>query len=130
MTRPASRNLVFLLAACLLLPAASLRAQNTGALRGQVTDPSGGVMAGATVLLTTPSGASVDMPANKDGIYEFRGLAPGTYTVKAVAPGFALFTQEGVVITAGQTQKLDVRMKIEVSEEKVQVSGSPTQLDV
>jgi len=130
MTCPALRKLVFVLVVALLLPTSALRAQNTGVLRGQVTDPSGGVMAGATVLLTSPSGASVDMPANKEGIYEFRGLAPGTYTVKAVAPGFALFTQEGVVITAGQTQKLDVRMKIEVSEEKVQVSGSPTQLDV
>jgi hypothetical protein len=114
----------------LLLPLASLQAQNTGVVRGQVTDPSGAVVAGATVLLTTPSGASVDSAANKDGIYEFRGLAPGTYAVKAVAPGFALFTKEGVVIAAGQTQKLDIPLKIEVAEEKVNVSGSPTQLDV
>ena len=130
MIRPALRNLFFLIAAYLLLPTTSLRAQNTGILRGQVTDPSGAVIAGATVLLTTPSGASMDTPANKDGIYEFRGLAPGTYSVKAVAPGFALFTREGVVITAGQTQKIDIPMTIEVTEEKVQVSGSSTQLDV
>jgi len=124
------RSIILAASFLLLLPLASLQAQNTGVVRGQVTDPSGAVVAGATVLLTTPSGASVDTPANKDGTYEFRGLAPGTYTVKAVAPGFALFSKEGVVIVAGQAQKLDIPLKIEVAEEKVNVSGSPTQLDV
>jgi hypothetical protein len=119
-----------LLTAFFLLLLPSMQAQNTGVVRGQVTDPSGAVVAGATVLLTTPSGASLDMPANRDGTYEFRGLAPGTYTVKAVAQGFALFTKEGVVIAAGQTQKIDIPLKIEIAEEKVNVSGSPTQLDV
>jgi carboxypeptidase family protein len=107
------------------------QAQNaTGILRGQVSDPSGAVIPGAAVLLTTPSGASLDTTTNKDGIYEFRGLAPGTYILKAVAQGFALFTKEGVVIGAGQTERIDIPLKIEVPEEKINVSGSPTQLDV
>jgi Carboxypeptidase regulatory-like domain len=126
-----TRVFLALLLVSLLLPLAPLQAQNaTGSLRGQVTDPSGAVVPGATILLITPSGASLDTLANKEGIYEFRGLAPGAYTVKAVSPGFALFTREGVVINPGQTQKVDIPLKIEVTEEKVNVSGSPTQLDM
>src|ERR1700761_7519304 len=73
-------------------------AQGTGILRGQVTDPSGELVIGATVLLTTPSGGSMDTTTNKEGNYEFKDLQPGTYEVKAVAPSFAMFDKPGVVI--------------------------------
>ena len=98
-----------------------------GTLRGQVTDPSGATVAGATILLTTPAGASINTTTNKDGSYEFKNLVPGKYTVKAVAQGFALFTQENVVIAAGQVQKVNVALTIEVQEQK---AVSYTHLDV
>jgi len=44
-------------------------------LNGVVTDPSGGVIAKAAVRLTTTSGASLDTATNRDGVYEFKGLA-------------------------------------------------------
>src|SRR5882672_12411944 len=89
--------------------AGNLAAQTpTGGLNGVVTDPSGGVIAKAAVRLTTTSGASLDTATNRDGVYEFKGLAPGTYTVKAVAKGFAIFTQEDVQILAGQIQRLNI----------------------
>src|ERR1700757_5444754 len=93
----------------LLLIALPCHAQSqTGAIRGQVTDPSGGALVGATVLLTTPSGASVDTTTNKEGFYEFKNLAPGIYEIKAVAAGFAMFDKTGVALTAGQTLRFDV----------------------
>src|SRR6201987_2106280 len=101
-----------------------------GALRGQVTDPSGGAVVGATVLLTTPSGASMDTTTNKDGVYEFKDLPPGKYDVKAVAQGFAMFTKRGVEITAGQTARVNISLEIEVQQEKVVVNSTTTQLDV
>ena len=82
-----------------LLAVLPCRAQNqTGVIRGQVTDPSGGTLVGATVLLTTPSGASMDTTTNKEGMYEFKNLAPGTYEIKAVAAGFALFDKMAVIV--------------------------------
>ena len=99
--------------ACLvLLLAGKLDAAQTaataGTLRGQVTDPSGASVAGATVLLTTPSGAAMDTTTNKDGFYEFKNLAPGKYQVKAVAQGFSLFTQPDVVVSAGQITRANI----------------------
>jgi Carboxypeptidase regulatory-like domain/TonB dependent receptor len=101
-----------------------------GTLRGQVTDPSGALVAGATVLLITPSGAAMNTTTSKDGAFEFEGLAPGKYQLKAVAQGFALYTKEGVVVTAGQVTRADIQLAIEVQEQKVEVQSSGTQLDV
>ncbi len=106
-----------------LLPFSPLAAQtNTGALRGQVTDPSGSAVGNATVLLTTPNGDAITANTNRDGIYEIKGLAPGKYGVKVIAPGFTAFEQPSIDIAAGQTQKLDVKLSIETQEQKVIVT--------
>ena len=122
-------SLVFLLS---IFPiAGNLDAQTpTGGLHGVVTDASGGVIAKAAVRLTSVSGASLDITTNRDGSYEFKGLLPGAYTVKAVAKGFALFTQGDVQIIAGQIQQLKIGLLIQVEEQKVEVTDSPTKLDV
>jgi hypothetical protein len=101
-----------------------------GIIRGQVTDPSGAFVTGATVLLTTPTGASMDTTTNKDGNFEFKDLAPGKYQVKAVADGFALFTNPSVVVTSGQVTRANITLQIEVQEQKVEVQSTTTQVDV
>src|SRR5262249_18699347 len=78
-----------------------------GGLNGVVTDPSGGVITKASVRLTDASGASYDATTTREGFYEFKGLAPGTYTLKAVAKGFALFTQE-VQIAGGPPKQVNI----------------------
>ena len=102
---------------------------STGTLRGQVTDPSGGAIQNATVLVTTADVANTST-TNRDGIFEVTGLAPGKYGVKVIATGFKTFEQPEVVIAAGQTQRLNVQMSIEVQEEKVEVTDSTTKVDV
>ena len=86
--------------AVMIAAALGAQAPTGGVLRGQVTDPSGAAVVGATVLLTTPSGAAMDTTTNKDGGYEFKDLASGKYELKAIAQGFALFTKSGVLIAA------------------------------
>src|SRR5216684_4722704 len=128
-TRIVLFSLIFLL---LILPMrTNLVAQTpTGGLNGVVTDPSGGVIAKAVIRLTNASGASVDTTTNRDGFYEFKGLAPGTYTLRAVSKGFALFTQEDIQILAGETKQLNIGLLIQIEEEKVEVSDSSTKVDV
>jgi hypothetical protein len=121
---------LFAFLALVLVPAI-LRAQTAfGTLRGQIADPSGAVVTDAVVLLTTPSGESIDTTTSKEGFYEFKALAPGKYTVKIVAPGFAVFTKENVEIAAGQVQKLNIALSIEEQKQKVEVNDSPTNVDV
>ena len=116
----------------LILPAAwPCPAQTqTGAIRGQVTDPSGAALVSATVLLTTPSGASMDTATNKEGVYEFKNLAAGTYEIKAVAAGFAMFDKSGIALATGQSLRVDIPLTLEVQQQKIEVTSSSTQLDV
>jgi hypothetical protein len=128
----AGRWIVFVFAVlCAAFFAGSLKAQTTtGTLRGQVTDPSGAAVGNATVQVLTPGGAAVTATTNRDGNFELTGIAPGKCNVKVLAPGFTVFENADVEISAGQAQRLNVALSIEVQEEKVQVTDSTTQVDV
>jgi hypothetical protein len=107
------------------------RAQEAaGTLRGQVTDPSGAAVPGATVLVTTASGAATTAATNREGIFEVTGLVPGKYGVKVVADGFTAFERPEIEIITGQTQKLNVSLTIEVQQEQVEVTDTTTKVDV
>jgi len=126
-----SALLVLLASVSLLLPAGNLYAQaQPGSLSGVVTDPSGGVIARAAVRLINSSGASIDTTTNRDGVYEFKNLAPGTYSLKAVAKGFALFTKEDVQIVAGKLQQINIPLTIQIEEQKVEVTDSSINVGV
>jgi len=126
------RCIVFVTALLLAVTCANvLIAQTTtGTLRGQVTDPSGAAVTSATVLVTAPSGAATTATTNRDGVFEVTGLAPGKYGVKVIAPGFTTYENPGIDIAAGQAQKLNVSMSIEMQEEKVEVTDTTTKVDV
>src|SRR5437868_11155092 len=85
--------LIFLGGVCAQVP--------VGSLRGQVTDPSGAAIAGATVVVLPAEGASVAVSTNRDGIFEFKPLAPGKYTVQVFDQGFAQVSATDVAIAAG-----------------------------
>src|SRR6266566_1531945 len=73
----------------LLLAADFASAQTFGQITGIVTDPSGGVLPGASITVTnTQTGASVTQPANSSGVYVFATLQPGIYTVKVELDAF------------------------------------------
>lgn len=111
------------LIAIIMLMAASLFAQNTGQIAGKVTDASNGeALIGTNALITgTTLGAAVDV----DGNYQIRNIPPGTYSVKFSLVGYASKTVEAVVVTAGQTLKLDVILKDEaIQGEEVVVEAT------
>jgi hypothetical protein len=117
--------LMLMLAECLSAqePAAGPAANPTGALTGIVKDPSGAVVANAAVHLTDASGVSSDATTDGQGVYEFKALAPGAYTLKAEATGFAPVAQENVQITANQAQQLNISLKIHIEPAQVEVTG-------
>ena len=114
----------------LLFAVTALAQTTTGILRGQVTDPSGAAVVGATVLLTPASGDAKGATTGKDGSYEIKDLPPGNYKLETTAQGFALFSNPDVVITAGQVTRLNVGLTIQVQQEKVVVNDTTTQVDV
>jgi hypothetical protein len=132
MTARVVLKVFFVLAAMIFTTGYYAKAQgtSTGTLRGQVTDPSGATVAGATVLLTAPDGKSIDFTTGKDGSYQAPGLAPGNYIVKVVAEGFGQFTAANIAVKAGQVQTLQVALSLEEQKIEIHVDDSPTQLSV
>jgi carboxypeptidase family protein len=122
--------LVFTWFSC-LAAAPGVRAQsNFGTLTGQVLDPSGAAIPGATVSVTSPSGQTLPTKTNGEGFYKFDALVPGKYGLRVSSKGFAAFTADNVEISAGNPAKFNVSMVIKVEEEKVEVTDSNTKLDV
>jgi len=101
----------------------------SGILRGQVTDQSGAVVTKADVALTPASGTPLSTQTDAQGMYEFKGLAAGEYTLDVVAPGFTLYENTKVEIAA-QPLRLNVSLAIEVQTQKVQVSDTAPTVDV
>ncbi|MGB6875370.1 MAG: carboxypeptidase regulatory-like domain-containing protein [Candidatus Acidiferrales bacterium] len=102
----------------------------TGTLRGQVKDPSGAVIKGATVLVTPAMGQPVSVQTNGQGMYVVKGLAPGTYKVEVIATGFALFEKDNVAVKALQIAEADASLQIQTSQQQVTVSAEAPTLDV
>ena len=109
----------------ILLTAVLASAQQArGTLRGLITDELGAAIVGANVTLTDPSGAQKKTTTNGEGVYTFTGLAPGKYTIIAIAPGFAVSENKAVDVTTGARQTADLTLKVTI-EEKVTVSDTP-----
>ena len=119
-----------LLLGLLLAAGALAAAQNTsGTLRGQVADPSGAVIPGATVTITNAAGQARAAQSNGQGGYEIGGLVPGRYSVSAAAKGFAAF-QQSIDVASGQVTNLNIPLQIQVEQEKVTVEEQGTTVDV
>ncbi|HKD81931.1 MAG TPA: carboxypeptidase regulatory-like domain-containing protein [Candidatus Angelobacter sp.] len=109
---------------CLAFFTASALAQApAGRLRGTVVDATGAVIPEADITLKNSSGAEVKGKSGGAGEYDFRNLAPGTYTVSVTAKGFAPASQQ-VEIVAGQEKKADIPLQIMVKEEDIQVQSN------
>ncbi len=121
------------LAACLLLVSSMALAQGVGAsgdIKGTVTDPSGAVLANATVVATdVGKGIKHTAVSDANGEYQLRGLAPATYDVSTQLSGFQSFVQKGVVVNVGQTSTLDFRMKVSQVAESVEVTTEAPVVD-
>ena len=98
---------------------------------GTVVDPSGAVVAGATVILNNlDSGKSESGATDSAGAFSFLGLAPGRYSLMITASGFKPYEQESLALTATDALKLDVTLKLESSSTTVEVSTQSLYIDL
>ncbi len=114
----------------LLLSACAVVAQNTASLHGTIADPTGAVIPQAVVTATSSAGQKTSATTDNVGNYQISGLAAGTYTVSVSAKGFAATGVQSTTIAAGQAQKLDIALAIQVEQEKVQVQDQSGGVEV
>src|SRR5678815_11074 len=94
-----------------------LAQQNTGALKGAVTDQLGSLIVGAKVTVRNARGVTTTATTNSSGVYEFRKLEPGTYELKIVSPGFTVFEQKEIEIQARELKTLNAQLEVAVEEQ-------------
>src|ERR1700712_2695067 len=86
---------------------------NNTSLVGTVTDPSGGVVAGARV-----TGTNVDTKVvytgktNAEGYYQIPYVSPGTYDVSVQSTGFETTVTKGVIVTINIAVRTDALLKL------------------
>ncbi|MGH9604753.1 MAG: carboxypeptidase regulatory-like domain-containing protein [Terracidiphilus sp.] len=87
--------------------------ETTGGMQGTVKDPSGAVIPGATVSVTTATLVGTKQTVSDSaGYYRFANLPPGTYTITAEAKGFETLKRTGIVLEVGHLPTIDLPMKI------------------
>ena len=98
-----------------------------GGIGGVVRDPSGAVVSGATITLTTPQGAR-SSATNAQGEYAFGGLTAGPgYSVTAEKPGFSKAKLSDLAVTINSKTTADFSLQIGQTATTVDVVGSSAQ---
>lgn len=119
--------------ACLsivLLGAAVYAQTGQGTLTGSVTDTSGAVVAGATVVVKNQNtGFIYNAVTTAEGIYRVPYLNAGTYEVTYEAPGFKKLTRRDIPIRSAETLGLDVTLDVGNVIESVQVTAGAQLLE-
>lgn len=95
----------------------------TAELVGTVQDPTGAIIAGATV---TASNVGTNVPhttvSEKNGEYVLTQLPPGDYTLTVEAPGLSRLLQSGLSLQVNQQSRLDFTLRLGQQTETVQVT--------
>ena len=94
----------------------------TGSISGVVTDSSGGVVVGAKIVaMEINTGVRTEIVTDSAGFYNFPNLPIGTYNVEITAGGFKSYRQSGLVIDVNSALRVDVKLQVGDSAEKVTV---------
>jgi carboxypeptidase family protein len=105
-------------------------ATTTATLSGVVSDPSGAVVPGASVTLTsTENGIARQFQADSEGRYSFNQLPPSQYNLTVKMTGFEGYRQSGIVLNAAQTATQNVILTIGAETQSVMVSANASLLN-
>jgi hypothetical protein len=114
-----------LMLVAVLLAATGLVAQTfRGTILGTVTDPSGAVVAGATVKVkNVNTGQERTTQTTADGSYALTELPSGSYTVTVSQSGFQTSVTNDVPVDVAVERRVDVSLKAGQVSERVEVSS-------
>ena len=108
----------------LLLVAAALPAfaQTSGSLRVSVSDTSGAVLPGATVVLTEEARKFTrQVVTDAKGLGFFSTVERGAYTLQVELAGFKTHVEKGVRISSFEARGVDVTLQVGGQSEKIEV---------
>jgi outer membrane receptor protein involved in Fe transport len=108
-----------------VLSAQALAQTVTGTVQGTVTDPTGAVLPGVTVILKNlETGVARELTTNEVGFYSAPYLAVGRYSIMARLSGFGSVVRDEVEVGLNQTRVADFQLKPSTVVEAVTVVGA------
>src|SRR6266478_5005357 len=116
---------IIMVAAAIVLAAGHLNAQGaTAAISGNVLDPSGAAIAGASITVRNAATAFTRTVLSDDqGRYVVPELPIGDYEVQGSLAGFQTVVRRGIPLTVGSRLVVDLQLPIGQAAETISVSG-------
>src|SRR5262245_54411436 len=115
---------------CILAVCVSAHAQD-GVITGRITDPSGAVIPGVSIVLTSPAVMGERTQVSSEaGTYRFTLLPPGVYSLKFELPGFKTLLRDGIQMSVGFSATVNVALEVATASETVTVTGESPIIDL
>jgi hypothetical protein len=113
-------------AIALLISPLSSQTTATGALAGELLDPSGAVIPGATLRLVDQSTSRTLTAISSDsGRFSFLLLPPGSYELQASKTDFETLKLFGLEVYVTETLEVEARMRLATQFQQTQVVSEP-----
>jgi hypothetical protein len=122
---------VLAIAALGLVASCACQAQlATGTILGRITDPSGAVVQGATVVvINSETGVAVTIRTNPEGNYVVPFLRSGVYRVKAQAAGFKNIEHGNLQLRMDDRLEVNLTLELGSTSESVTVTSATPLLE-
>lgn len=112
-----------------MILAAAVFAQSTKAsLKGQVLDPSGSVVPGATISLQPASGAAKVATSDSVGHFSVMGLTAGAYNLVVKKQGFAIYQMQSFPVSGDGS--IDIQLSVATEVQQVTVNDDRGRVEV
>ena len=120
------RRVLVLAAIALVVASASVSAQlQSGRIVGTIFDPQKAGIPGATVTVTNvATNIARTAVSDAEGNYVITPLDPGTYNVTAEMSGFQTTRREGLVLTVGQSARVELTLSLGSLTTEVSVTAA------
>ncbi len=123
------RQRIFLCGLALTLwmafPAMLLSQAGRGAINGSITDQTGAIVPGATVVLVNKAnGVKVHATTNSSGNYAFISLNPGVYSITATEKGFVTVVHDNISVSVDRATTVNLTLQVGSVSNVVTVKGS------
>ncbi len=130
MTRAPFALALLAVAALALVPSVAVGQEaTTGTISGQVVDPQGLPLPGATVVVTSPQGSRTYV-TDEQGRFLAPFLTPGTYSVRVELASFRPVTFENIAVPLGQRVTVPpITLNLAQLAEQVEVRATPPTVD-
>ena len=120
-----TRNTTLVLAAFVLAVVSAEAQTATGVIQGTVKDDTGAIMVGVRIKLTDQAtNQTREQHTNAEGIFEFRALPRGDYSIEAEQAGFKRQVITNTPLQVAQTQNLQITMQVGGVTESVEVQAA------